>query len=337
MSAPALEPRSHPGRKGARENPQKVALNGGPGHVITSKRLYHYHAGSNCFLFRGRFMTADSSPLLFLFTLVIVLLLVGLWLGFEAKWQWHQSSPSVVIVFAYLSVGAVVNMLMTAMRDPGILPRESDRDPLLSQVQDRDCFEHPQDDEERRTSTSMDSGHRQRSVAMRRHGLSLGLDPEDPLCVPVPRIVRGRNGKDLTIKWCETCKLYRPPRSSHCRVCDNCVDSIDHHCNFLNTCIGRRNYLNFVAFLAFAIAACIEGLVLNAWHLAQQTRAIRAADGDVKARSFRKALADSPMSAVLFILFIAALAPLYSLATYHARLMLMNRTTVEQLRIKSAS
>lgn len=299
-------------------------------------------------------MTADSSPLLFLFTLVTVLLLVGLWLGFEAKWQWHQSSPSVVIVFAYLSVGAVVNMLMTAMRDPGILPRESDRDPLLSQVQDRDCFEHAQDDEERRTSTSVDSGHRQRSVAVRRHGLSLGLDPEDPLCVPVPRIIRGRNGKDLTIKWCETCKLYRPPRSSHCRVCDNCVDSIgesyrrtgginehrtehlmplfkDHHCNFLNTCIGRRNYLNFFAFLAFAIAACIEGLVLNAWHLAQQTQAIRAADGDVKARSFKKALADSPMSAVLFVLFIAALAPLHSLATYHARLILMNRTTVEQV------
>lgn len=299
-------------------------------------------------------MTADSSPLLFLFTLVIVLLLIGLWFGFEAKWQWHQSSPGVVIVFVYLSVGAVVNMLMTAMRDPGILPRESDTDPLLSQVQDRGCFEHSQDDEQGRNSTSMESGQRERSVAMRRHGLSLGLDPEDPLCVPVPRIIRGRNGKDLTVKWCETCKLYRPPRSSHCRVCDNCVDSIgesyrrnggidghctehlmppfkDHHCNFLNTCIGRRNYLHFFAFLAFAIAACVEGLVLNAWHLAQQTQAIRAVDIDGKARSFKKALADSPMSGVLFVLFSAALAPLCSLATYHTRLILMNRTTVEQV------
>ncbi|CAE6471760.1 unnamed protein product, partial [Rhizoctonia solani] len=56
-------------------------------------------------------------------------------------------------------------------------------------------------------------------------------------------------GIPVRVKYCITCKTYRPLRSSHCRICDNCVDGCDHHCQWVNNCVGRRNYSTFITFL----------------------------------------------------------------------------------------
>lgn len=35
----------------------------------------------------------------------------------------------------------------------------------------------------------------------------------------------------------------------HCVVCKKCVMNHDHHCMWINSCIGKNNYWNFIAFL----------------------------------------------------------------------------------------
>ena len=50
-------------------------------------------------------------------------------------------------------------------------------------------------------------------------------------------------------RFCETCFIIRPPKASHCSVCDTCVAFFDHHCSLVNNCIGHRNMRTFVIFI----------------------------------------------------------------------------------------
>lgn len=60
---------------------------------------------------------------------------------------------------------------------------------------------------------------------------------------------------------CPTCQIEKPARSKHCSVCDLCVEKFDHHCIWLNQCVGRRNYKWFLSFLVLHVFICLYGAV----------------------------------------------------------------------------
>lgn len=50
---------------------------------------------------------------------------------------------------------------------------------------------------------------------------------------------------------CSFCEVIRAPRSRHCNICDRCVERFDHHCPWVNNCIGKRNHGVFYFYLLF--------------------------------------------------------------------------------------
>ena len=50
---------------------------------------------------------------------------------------------------------------------------------------------------------------------------------------------------------CTDCNLVRPSHAKHCRHCEKCIVQFDHHCVWLDSCIGAGNHLSFLLLLVF--------------------------------------------------------------------------------------
>lgn len=85
-------------------------------------------------------------------------------------------------------------------------------------------------------------------------------DPADPILLN-PELARYHSYAEM-----DDCSQCGPKllHSYHCNRCGRCTDEFDHHCKFLNNCIGGKNYENFLRLLIVTIvehAMCIgQGL-----------------------------------------------------------------------------
>ena len=51
---------------------------------------------------------------------------------------------------------------------------------------------------------------------------------------------------------CRQCRTNRPERSHHCKTCGYCVLLMDHHCLWINNCVGYYNYGYFMKACIYA-------------------------------------------------------------------------------------
>lgn len=82
-------------------------------------------------------------------------------------------------------------------------------------------------------------------------------------------------GFPLLLKTCETCKIIRPPRSTHCDDCDNCVERFDHHCPWLGACVGKRNYRFFFVFLVLLNVLTLFIIGFSAFQVYSRIRSLQ--------------------------------------------------------------
>ncbi|NXN15193.1 ZDH12 palmitoyltransferase, partial [Indicator maculatus] len=64
---------------------------------------------------------------------------------------------------------------------------------------------------------------------------------------------------DIPTRRCGYCLLQQPMRARHCQLCQHCVRRYDHHCPWLENCVGERNHPLFIVYLSMQLVVLLWG------------------------------------------------------------------------------
>lgn len=260
-----------------------------------SLRLYQVWRGNNRFALRGRLVFGPDARSLYLtigLIVVPVILFCSLVSQSLVKFFPDNIGRLLVAFPAVFTFYIVVLIFLVAARDPGIIPRTQPSSDL--------------DDDWEATSLSSDWAQSGKYLA-----------PSKSVNV---------NGTVVRVKFCQTCMLYRPPRCSHCSVCNNCVDRFDHHCPWVGQCIGKRNYRSFFMFVSSTALLCLYVFCMcwiNIIMIMQQNSS-----------SLWEAFMKSPVCGMLITYTFTVQWFVGGLSTFHLYLIITNQTTYENFRYR---
>jgi len=138
------------------------------------------------------------------------------------------------------------------------------------------------------------------------------------------------NGVSIPLKWCHTCRIWRPPRASHCSECNVCVERFDHHCPWMGQCIGRRNYRFF---LGFVISVCLLCLYTAGFSLYAFGRVVVSLTPNVPLDAVFQSFERVPVTGGMLLFPLLILCCVGPLACYHCSLVCDNKTTNEEIKV----
>ena len=60
-------------------------------------------------------------------------------------------------------------------------------------------------------------------------------------------------------EYCPYCRVKKTNKVKHCHVCKKCINGFDHHCNWIDNCVGENNKVIFLIF----VSTTLLNLVFN--------------------------------------------------------------------------
>jgi palmitoyltransferase len=64
-------------------------------------------------------------------------------------------------------------------------------------------------------------------------------------------------------EYCPYCRVKKTSTVKHCHVCKKCISGFDHHCNWIDNCVGEKNKIKFLVFVAITLLNLIFNFCLS--------------------------------------------------------------------------